>query len=260
MEIEKLQIKMITTGTSLRTASSPFVYQQKVLPSLSIVQSVKGSYSIKLGNGSIHNTDSGGFFIAPANVLQTIEHHIDQESKIMNNRWLFIDMVINGKYRPDFIYDFPTIIPKENQAEMNSLFDELFMCKNIFDRYSICYQIMKLLIAMGSPKKSSYNKDLENVISYIIQNYNSNISVETLSIIAHMSQSNFYAVFKKQFAISPISYINNYRITMAAEKLLQTTNTIGDISKSVGFSDQLYFSKLFRKMYGISPREYRQQN
>lgn len=260
MEIEKLQIKHLKNDGHKRDKTSPAMSQQKILPHLSIVQSVKGSYGIKIGNRTMESTGDGGFFIAPANILQTIEHNLNPQSGTMENRWLFVDMVINGKYRPDFIYDFPTILPKEKQTEMNSLFDELFDTDDIFDKYSICYRIMKLLISIGTPKESIHGKTLQNVISYIIQNYSSPITMEELAGIAHMSQSNLHAVFKKQFAISPISYINHYRITLAAEELLQTDKPIGDIAISVGIPDQLYFSKLFKKIYGVSPRAYRNTN
>lgn len=260
MDIEKLQIKYMLNNSHKKDSTSPLVRHQKILPYLSIVQSVKGSYSIKIGNRPTECTGSGGFFIAPANTLQVIDHNLDPESKTMENRWLFIDIVINGKYRPDFIYDFPTLVPKETQTEMNSLFDELFENDDIFDKYSICYRIMKLLISLGTPKISIHCKDLQNVISYIVQNYSATITMEDLADIAHMSQSNLHAVFKKQFAISPISYINHYRITLAAEELLQTDKQIGDIAKAVGIPDQLYFSKLFKKIYSVSPREYRNNN
>ena len=260
MEIEKLQIKYLLINSHIKDSSTPLIRHQKILPHLSIVQSVKGSYGIKIGNRDTESTESGGFFIAPANTLQTIDHNLDPKSQTMENRWLFIDMVINGKYRPDFIYDFPTILPRERQSEMNSLFEELFHADDIFDKYSICYQIMKLLLSLGTPKVSIHGKDLQNVISYIIQNYSSPITMEDLANAAHMSQSNLHAIFKKQFAISPISYINHYRITLAAEELLQTDKPIGDIAKSVGIPDQLYFSKLFKKIHGASPREYRNIN
>lgn len=259
MKIEKLQIKYMFIDSHSKDISTPLTQHQQILPYLSIVQSMEGSYGIKLGARKAEQTGSGGFFIAPANILQTIDHNLDPETKAMKNRWLFIDMVINGKYRPDFIYDFPTLIPKEKQKQMNLLFDELFSTDDIFDKYSICYQIMKLLISIGTPKESIHGRALQNVITYIIQNYSSPITMEELAGIAHMSQSNLHAVFKKQFAISPISYTNHYRITLAAEELLQTDKQIGDIAKSVGIPDQLYFSKLFRKMYGMSPRDYRKK-
>lgn len=72
-----------------------------------------------------------------------------------------------------------------------------------------------------------------------------------------MSESNFYAVFKKHMGVSPISYINHYRMSIAAERLLETNRTATEIGYSVGISDPLYFSKLFKKTYGITPRGYR---
>ena len=62
----------------------------KVLPYLSIVQSVEGSYDIALGRGDMQQTGDGGFFIAPAHIQQTIVHHVDPRSKRMRARWLFL--------------------------------------------------------------------------------------------------------------------------------------------------------------------------
>ena len=78
-----------------------------------------------------------------------------------------------------------------------------------------------------------------------------------LAGISNMSESNFYAAFKKQMAISPIAYLNNYRLSIAADRLTDTSDTVSEISYSVGISDPLYFSKLFKKTYGMTPKEYR---
>ena len=55
----------------------------KVLPYLSVVQSVEGSYEFSLGKSEPTQTGDGGFFIAPANLRQTIVHHINKESRKM---------------------------------------------------------------------------------------------------------------------------------------------------------------------------------
>ena len=47
-------------------------------------------------------------------------------------RWIFIDILINKKYSIDNLFDFPTILPREQTAEMNRLFDELFETPTIF--------------------------------------------------------------------------------------------------------------------------------
>ena len=57
--------------------------------------------------------------------------------------------------------------------------------------------------------------------------------------------------------ISPIAYLNNYRMSVAADRLADTPDTISEISYSVGIQDPLYFSKFFKKTYGMAPKEYR---
>jgi len=72
-----------------------------------------------------------------------------------------------------------------------------------------------------------------------------------------MSESNFFTVFKKVLGNSPISYLNHYRLSIAADRLIETSQAINEIGYSVGFNDALYFSKLFKKTYGSTPKEYR---
>ena len=64
MDIQKLQIKYILNDGHEKDHTMTLVQHQKILPYLSIVQSVKGSYVIKLGNRNTEHTESGGFFIA----------------------------------------------------------------------------------------------------------------------------------------------------------------------------------------------------
>ena len=89
------------------------------------------------------------------------------------------------------------------------------------------------------------------------ENYRRKISVQELSALANMSESNFYAVFKKHMGFSPIAYLNKYRLSIAADKLIDTADTVSEISYSVGIGDPLYFSKLFHLAAGVSPTEYR---
>jgi AraC-like DNA-binding protein len=94
-------------------------------------------------------------------------------------------------------------------------------------------------------------------IEYIVEHYKSKITVRELASVANMSESNFYAIFKKHRGISPIAFLNNYRLSIAADKLVETNASISEIGYLVGIGDSLYFSKLFKKTYGVSPKEYR---
>ena len=143
MQIKKINIEYAhKSGFSSSTCDGSC--HSKVLPYLSVVQAVEGSYDIQLDNGVTHNTGSGGFFIAPSNVYQRIVHNTDRSTKNMICRWVFIKVKINDIYNFDEKFSFPTVLPEDVVAEMNSVFDGLFCADNAFDEYIYYYQIVYL--------------------------------------------------------------------------------------------------------------------
>ena len=229
----------------------------KVLPYLSIVQAVEGSYDIRLDNGKTYNTGNSGFFIAPANVQQRIVHNVSPTSKKIVCRWVFIKIKINDIYSFDEKFSFPTILPENLKAEMNAVFDRLFCSDNSFDEYVCYYQIIKLLSLVANEKEQQLPLYIEKALHYIKENYREKISVEDIAAQAQLSSSHLFAVFKKQFGVSPISFLNSYRMSIAAEQLQGTTKSINQIAAEVGIDDSIYFNKIFKKYYQMPPTEYR---
>ena len=82
MNITTAEIKYLKKG-GFQSSSCENLKRVKILPYLSIVQSVEGSYDIALGNGNTYQTGENGFFIAPSNVQQTITHHVNPKSGTM---------------------------------------------------------------------------------------------------------------------------------------------------------------------------------
>ena len=256
LEIAMAQILMMKKGGFYRV-SNENVKHVKVLPYLSVVQSVEGSYDIALGNGKSERTGEGGFFIAPSDVQQTIVHHVNPESGKMTCRWLFIDARINTVYKPESLYQFPMVISDERRGELNALFDRLFATNDLWDNYSACYELLGALVRMATPVRAVPNAGVQNAVTYITEHYAESITVKRLAEIANMSESNFFAVFRRYMGNSPLAYINHYRLSIAADRLAETSDTVNEISYSVGIGDPLYFNKLFKKTYGMSPRRYR---
>lgn len=229
----------------------------KVLPCLSVVQSLEGHYDITLGGGEKMQTTDGGFFIAPAGVQQTITHHVNEKSGRMSCRWVFIDARINREFSPDSLYTFPTVINGEARHELSSVFERIFATDDVFENYADCCRLLGLLIRLGRTASCETGRELGAALSYISEHYAERITVKALAEASNMSESNFHALFKRHVGTSPIAYLNSYRLSVAADALIQSTRSIKEISFSVGIDDSLYFSKLFRKTYGMSPSDYR---
>ena len=256
MQIKKIGIEYASkSGFSSTTCNS--MCHTKVLPYLSIVQAVEGSYDIQLDNRATFNTGNGGFFIAPSNVQQRIVHNTDRASKKMICRWVFIKIKINDIYSLDEKFSFPTILPQNIKSEMNAVFDRLFCADNTFDEYICYYEIIKLLSLVANEKEKILPAYMEQALCYIKDNYSKKISIEDIAKQAHLSSSHLFAVFKKQMGVSPISFLNNYRMSIAAEQLQGTTKSINQIASEVGIDDSIYFSKIFKKYYQMPPTEYR---
>lgn len=110
-----------------------------------------------------------------------------------------------------------------------------------------------------SHKSEFLDSEMEKAKQYFFENYNTEISIEDYAAKKGMSVSYFIRNFKQYYNLTPMQYILSVRITNA-QTLLETTDyTVAEISNIIGYDNPLYFSRLFHKQNGISPREYRQE-
>lgn len=100
--------------------------------------------------------------------------------------------------------------------------------------------------------------EMNEVLDYVRENYADPIKVEDLAKIMHLSSSQFERSFKKVFKISPTKHILNVRVRAACRLLSTTNDTIASIALEAGFYDHSHFIRNFRKVMGLSPREYRE--
>ena len=110
---------------------------------------------------------------------------------------------------------------------------------------------------------SVYNgnsKIVSNAIKYVNSNYSKRISLKDIEDNMHVNSSYFSSLFKNEMGITFISYINQVKIDYACNLLKDSTLSIIDIALEIGFDDQSYFTKVFKKQCGMTPKEYRLLN
>jgi len=98
---------------------------------------------------------------------------------------------------------------------------------------------------------------IADAIAFIEKHFTDNLSINQLSSIAHLSDRHFTRIFSEIFDISPMEYIITLRLNYARLLLLQKDTSITEVSISCGFCDSNYFSRIFKKVCGMSPREFR---
>ncbi len=101
---------------------------------------------------------------------------------------------------------------------------------------------------------------IKEALAFIEQNFQNDISIEKIAEVCGLNRSYFGRIFKETIGKSPQEFLMNYRMVKAAELLKLTSLSVGDIGNAVGYPNQLHFSRAFKHIYGISPREWRNKN
>lgn len=83
------------------------------------------------------------------------------------------------------------------------------------------------------------------------------IGLEDIASILKMNEKYFCKFFKQMTNKTPIEYLNWYRIECACEKIKSSSLSLTEIAYDCGFNDTSYFTKVFKKYNGMSPREYK---
>lgn len=107
-------------------------------------------------------------------------------------------------------------------------------------------------------EKAKHADIVYKVIEYIKENYYRHISLEEIAEITYMSKTYLSTLFKKETGYSISEYINNIRVERAQSLLINSDIRIVEIARMCGFEDQSYFTKVFRKTSGITPKKCRE--
>ncbi|MBA4305015.1 MAG: AraC family transcriptional regulator [Sphingobacteriaceae bacterium] len=110
--------------------------------------------------------------------------------------------------------------------------------------------------ALSDEHDTHAGSPLKPVVAFIKKNLHENLSLKQLSAQACMSTTTFYRSFKRELGMSPLEFILKERIKSAKKLLSNPRNNITEVSYATGFDDCNYFIRLFKKLEGVTPRQY----
>lgn len=114
--------------------------------------------------------------------------------------------------------------------------------------------------SVSEKKTGTGEKRLKEMLSYIHANYQRELSVDEIAKSANISKSECFRCFKNIIEKKPITYLNEYRLKQAVNLLLSTDMQITEICFTCGFNHISYFGKIFRQHYGMTPKQFRNNN
>lgn len=221
----------------------------------------KGSGKFYIDDLTFEVKENQGFLICPGDVTY---YEADE-----NTPWNYIWVGFNGIKASEYIRQLgldkhnPVINTKNSNLVIEYL-NKIFESTKLEQAREIrmlgyLYLFLSVLIEESNVKEpSNYKYEyIQKAIEYIEMNYSRSISIKNIAEHIGLNRSYFSSLFKTSLNITPENFLIQYRVNKACELLKQNKNLrIADVSRSVGYEDQLAFSKTFKKVKGYSPSEY----
>lgn len=227
------------------------------------ILSGKGTFEV---GGKIYHLGKGQGFFIPPGIITFYKADIEDP-------WEYIWVAFHGlnvenylkracltAENPIFTYDTDSAIADVMTKMVETR--NLRKCTDLM-LTSLLYQFISILIATfesdvpkvgGESRKEFY---VRKVLEYIQKNYSTNMTIEELANYIGLDRKYMSSVFKDVLKTTPQLYLINFRMNKACELLTGTELSIGDIARSVGYEDPLLFSRMFRRIKKVSPRQFR---
>lgn len=238
-----------------------------------LIYCIKGSGCYEVA-GNEHEVKENQYFILPAGLPHAYYSNNDDPWTIY---WIHFAGT-QAKYYAEGIIEPVTVSAGINSrtADRNNIFEDIFLTlsdgltvDNLRYTSSLLHfylgSLRYLPIYRRCHKRSEGELNEEYTVvnaamRYMEENIEKSVTLQELSNYTGYSVSHFSAIFKAKTGHSPLSYFNLLKIKKACELLETTDMKINQVCCMVGIDDSYYFSRLFSKIVGIPPREYRKRN
>ena len=151
-------------------------------------------------------------------------------------------------------YDSALVYPLFLQLmEIRSLENE----SNYYLACSLLYKILSIVYKNPNQTPTAHRMNkITKAREYIQEHLSEEIKTAKLAQLCGITEKHFRSLFKQQYQVTPTQYIIRLRLDSAVKLLQQGGFAIGEIAEMVGISDIYYFSKLFKKQFGVSPSHF----
>ncbi len=221
----------------------------------------KGTYTIR---GKTHELSGGDLFFLPKN--EPLAYRADQTNPYFY-WWLGFDGELAAELTQQIGFSAETPILHYQSKKLETLFSSIYACLKRNSLVSLTrangylYELFSLLLGLRTENTISLstkqNQYIKGALSYIAQNFNSDLTVTELADHLGLNRTYFCMIFKNAMKISPMKYIMKYRIDQARKLLVENQSNVSEVAIQCGFNSISNFSVQFKSVTGYTPQQYR---
>ena len=251
---------------------------------LEFVEILQGAIECHIGEEIIELREGDTFFINSGVIHKYQAPKVCIEKQCMYSDILFLPEIIAPnssliyeKYvRPIVLYGKPFLVMRQTQAweeSVQNLYHHIVnVCLDEEDLTELRIQagvselwtrLFHYLYREESEQQENKNilaqARLRKMMQFIWDHFHEKITLDDIAASANISKSAALRCFRSGMQTSPVGYLNNFRLNRAKELLLTSHSTVSEIAVSVGFDNVGYFDRVFRRTFGLTPKQFAKQ-
>lgn len=259
---------------NMRQPNEPWKYRAKITRTLDHHELIL----VTGGNGSIiidnkrYQAKEGMLFYICSNILQSIESDFKNPLNFISVHFSYVNVFFSDNKWD--IRNETKVLPLNSMQEVKDSYQINYIFRKMVDSWNdklpgyefMTKTLLQQLIfeVYRNKKRENHNYSVslkvENIIKYMHDNINSKITLTELSDRVQLSPTYLSRAFKDNTGYSVIEFFNKIKIDKAKELIIEGNKKIKEVANEVGFNDEFYFSRIFKKIEGISPSEFYSKN
>ena len=239
------------------------------LPFAVCAQIVRGSINLSFGDGRIVRCGDGRAFVVPTGVRNCVEK---VSSGILQSRFAHFRVTLHETVDIFDLVDMPNLTDRTAGEVIGRICGRLAVgtpgdsglrpLAAVATRRALEYELAAAILELGAlkPQAGDLLEEMTRfapVFRMIRDDPSRPFTVADLATAVHLSPSRFHSVFKSVLHVAPLAYLQRLRMERARTLLVMTDRSVKEIGGEVGYPDSCHFSRLFKKLSGLGPREYR---
>ena len=251
---------------------------------LEFVEILQGAIECHIGEEIIELREGDTFFINSGVIHKYQASKVCREKQCMFSDILFLPEIIAPNFsliyekyvRPIVLYGKPFLVMRQTQAweePVQNLYHHIVnVCLDEEDLTELRIQagvselwtrLFHYLYREESEQQENKNilaqARLRKMMQFIWDHFHEKITLDDIAASANISKSAALRCFRSGMQTSPVGYLNNFRLNRAKELLLTSHSTVSEIAVSVGFDNVGYFDRVFRRTFGLTPKQFAKQ-